>query len=166
MEKQQVKSIAMAEMMTPNMANFTGNVHGGYILSFLDKVAYACACRYAGTNIVTLSVDRVYFKEPVHVGELLTCKAMINYVGRTSMEVGVKVSSENLKTGEVRHTNTCYFTMVALDDDKKPAPLPELIINNDVEQRRFDEALIRRETRIRMYKEHLERKAQQKQQGE
>ena len=165
MEKQQIKSITMTEMMTPDMANFTGNVHGGYILSFLDKVAYACACRYAGTSIVTLSVDQVFFKEPVHVGDLLTCKATVNYVGRTSMEIGVKVISENLKTGELRHTNTCYFTMVALGEDKKPAPLPRLNINSDIEQRRYDEAMLRRETRLRMYKAHLERKSQQKNQG-
>ena len=151
------KTITMSEIMTPNMANFTGNVHGGDILNFLDKVAYACASRYAGTNIVTLSVDSVYFKKPVHVGDLITCYASINYVGTTSMEVG-EVEAENLKTGECRHTNTCYFTMVALDDDQKPTQLPPLLLENDTEKRRHREALERREARLRLYQEHSKKK--------
>ncbi len=159
MEKRE-KTVSMAEIMTPDMANFSGNVHGGYILSFIDKVAYACACRYAGTAIVTLSVDRVYFKDPVHVGDLLTFHASINFVGTSSMEVGVKVVAENLKTGEKRHTNTCYLTMVALDDNKKPTAVPKLELNNEIDKRRFEEAKIRRETRLKLYREHLERKKQ------
>jgi acyl-CoA hydrolase len=155
---QQAKTITMSEIMTPNMANFSGNVHGGYILSFLDKAAYACASRYAGTTIVTLSVDSVYFKEPVHVGDLITCYASINYVGTSSMEVGLKIVAEDLKTGEKRHTNSCYFTMVALDENKKPTKLPPLILNNELEERRYKEAQLRRTNRLKLYQDHLKRK--------
>jgi acyl-CoA hydrolase len=158
MEHQSNKTITMSEIMTPNMANFTGNVHGGDILSFLDKVAYACASRYAGKTIVTLSVDNVYFKEPVHVGDLLTCHASINYVGNSTMEVGLKVIAEDLKTGKQRHTNTCYFTMVALDEKGKPTRVRPLELHNDVEKRRHQEALLRKESRLKLYREHSGRK--------
>lgn len=158
MQHQSNKTITMSEIMTPNMANFTGNVHGGDILSFLDKVAYACASRYAGKTIVTLSVDNVYFKEPVHVGDLLTCHASINYVGNSTMEVGLKVIAEDLKTGKQRHTNTCYFTMVALDEKGKPTRVHPLELHNDVEKRRYQEALLRKESRLKLYREHSSRK--------
>ena len=108
------RTLTMSEVMTPEKANFAGNIHGGHLLQLLDKVAYACAARYSGHYVVTLSVDQVIFKQPIHVGELVTCHANINYVGRTSMEVGIKVTAENLETGETRHTNSCYFNMVAL----------------------------------------------------
>lgn len=155
----QLKTIDMSEIMTPNMTNFTGNVHGGYVLSMLDKVAYACAARYCGYPCVTLSVDRVYFKEPIHVGEMVTCYASVNYVGNTSMEIGIKVVAENLKTRVSRHTNTCYFTMVAVDEQtRKPIPLPALELYNDIERRRFEEAKLRRDVRLKFYHEHEERK--------
>ena len=157
MERQ--KSVIMAEVMTPNMANFTGNVHGGYLLSFLDRVAYACATRYCGYNVVTLSVDQVVFKEPIHVGELVTCMAMVNYVGTTSMEIGMKVLAENVKTGEVRHTNTCYFTMVAVDENVKPVAVSPLKLTDPIEKRSLAEAKLRRERRLKFRQEHLERKS-------
>lgn len=152
------KTMVMAEITTPDMTNFTGNVHGGYLLSMLDKVAYACASRFTGKNIVTLSVDRVFFKEPIHVGELVTCYATVNYVGKTSLEVGIKVTSEKIKTGEVRHTNTCYFTMVCVDDNFKPIPAPELKLETEIDKRRFEEARLRKEARLRFQKMHLENK--------
>ncbi len=149
----------MAEIMTPDKANFMGNVHGGDLLSFLDKAAYACATRYCGQNVVTLSVDQVVFKEPIHVGELVTCLATINFVGQTSMEVGMKVLAENIKTGQVRHTNTCYFTMVAIDHHFKPISVPPLHLHTALEERRYEEAKLRRERRLNSMREHLKRQA-------
>lgn len=105
--------LSMTILMTPDMANFSGNVHGGTILKYLDQVAYACASRYAGQYVVTLSVDQVVFREPIHVGELVTFLAAVNYTGRTSMEIGIKVVTEDIRKKLVRHTNSCYFTMVA-----------------------------------------------------
>lgn len=163
----QEKTVVMNEIMTPDMTNFTGNVHGGYLLSLLDKVAYVCASRYAGQPCVTLSVDRVFFKEPIHVGDLVTCCATVNYVGRTSMEVGIKVTAENLMTHQKRHTNTCYFTMVAVDaTTKKPVPVPQLTLETTVDKRRFEEAKIRRQLRFDFLKEHEARKAKEKKQDE
>lgn len=152
----QQKSISISEIMTPNMSNFTGNVHGGYLLSLLDKTAYACAARYSGHHCVTLSVDGVFFKEPIHVGELVTCYAMVNYVGKTSMEIGIKVVAENLQTRNKRHTNTCYFTMVAVDEaNKKPISIEPLICDNAIEERRQVEAEARRNHRLQAYESHL-----------
>jgi acyl-CoA hydrolase len=159
MDHQQIKTIEMSEIMTPDMTNFTGNVHGGYLLSLLDKVAYACAARFSGMPCVTLSVDRVFFKEPIHVGELVTCYASINFVGTTSMEIGIKVVAENLKTRERRHTNTCYFTMVAVDEKtRKPVKLPPLQLETALDKRRFEEAKMRREMRLKFFQEHEQRK--------
>lgn len=153
------RKITMAEVMTPEKANFAGNIHGGCLLSLLDKVAYACAARYSGHYVVTLSVDKVFFKNPIHVGELVTCLACINYVGHSSMEVGIKVIAENLETGEKRHTNACYFTMVALDKHHKPVRVKPLTIRNEVEQRRYDEACRRKEAAKALAREHAKRKA-------
>lgn len=105
--------LQMSILMTPDMANFSGNVHGGDLLKLLDQVAYACASRYSGHYCVTLSVDKVTFKEPIYVGELVTFLASVNLVGRTSMEVGIRVEAQNIRDRTVRHTNSCYFTMVA-----------------------------------------------------
>ena len=146
------RDIIMSEVMTPDMANFAGNVHGGHLLKLLDHVAYACGSRYSGKLVVTLSVDEVFFKEPIHVGELVTFHATVNYVGRSSMEIGIRVVAENLRTQVQRHTNTCYFTMVAVNDDGKPTQIKPLPIHNEVQQRRFDEALRRREFRIDLYR--------------
>ncbi len=142
------RKLIMSEIMTPNSANFSGNVHGGHILKLLDNVAYACASRYAGKNTVTLSVDQVFFKEPIYVGELVTFSASVNYVGSTSMEIGIRVVAENLLTRLSRHTNSCYFTMVAIDSNGKPTKIPPLTIENEIQQRRFDEALVRKQYRL------------------
>ncbi|WP_028082024.1 acyl-CoA thioesterase [Solimonas soli] len=141
------KSLIMTVLMTSDMANFSGNVHGGRILSLLDNVAYACATRYSRRYVVTLSVDQMFFKEPIHVGDLVTFKASINYTGRTSMEVGIRVEAEHILTGISRHTNTCYFTMIAMDDRKKPAEVPALLIETEDERRRYREAEARRQQR-------------------
>jgi len=141
------RCLTMAEIMTPDMVNFHGNVHGGHILGLLDRVAYACASRYAGKRIVTLSVDQVFFNQPIYVGELVTFHATINYVGNTSMEVGIRVTAENLITQHCRHTNTCFFTMVAVDENGKPTQVPPLVMNNETHKRRYAEAIIRKEAR-------------------
>jgi acyl-CoA hydrolase len=142
--------LIMSEIMTPDKVNFNGTVHGGYVLALLDRVAYACASRYAAKTIVTLSVDQVFFKEPIYVGELLICFASVNFVGKSSLEIGIRVIAENLLTRRARHTNTCYFTMVALGDDGKPSKIPPLTITNATQQRRYDEALKRREARLQL----------------
>ena len=117
------RTITMAEIMTPDMTNFSGNIHGGRLMQFFDKVAYACAVQYANLAMVTLSVDHIFFKEPIHIGDLVICQAMVNYVGNTSMEVGIHVEAENLMTQHRRHTNSCYFTLVALDQQHKPTKI-------------------------------------------
>lgn len=140
----QSHQLSMTVLMTPDMANFSGNVHGGHILKLLDQVAYACASRYAGRYVVTLSVDQVVFRQPIHVGELVTFLASVNYTGRTSMEIGIKVVTENIRNKVVRHTNSCYFTMVAVDDDGKPADVPPLTPTDAQEKERFEAAQQRR----------------------
>jgi len=137
----------MTVLMTPDMANFSGNVHGGTILKLLDQVAYACASRYAGCYVVTLSVDQVTFRQPIHVGELVTFLASVNYTGTSSMEIGIKVVAENIRTQVVRHANSCFFTMVAVDDDAKPQVVTPLTPHTPDEHRRFAAAKLRRQLR-------------------
>ena len=146
--------LSMTVLMTPDMANFSGNVHGGTLLKYLDEVAYACASRYAGRYVVTLSVDQVIFREPIHVGELVTFLASVNYTGNTSMEVGIKVVTENIRERSVRHTNSCFFTMVAVDDDRKPAAVPPLQPQNSEDKRRFMQAQQRRQIRQELEKRY------------
>jgi acyl-CoA hydrolase len=116
--------LSMTILMTPDMSNFAGNVHGGTLLKYLDQVAYTCATRFARNYAVTLSVDQVVFREPIHVGELVTFQASVNRTGRTSMEIGVRVTTEDLVRQVVRHTNSCYFTMVAIGPDGRPVEVP------------------------------------------
>ena len=137
----------MTVLMTPDMANFSGNVHGGTVLKFLDQVAYACASRYAGRYVVTLSVDQVMFRQPIHVGELVTFLASINYTGHSSMEVGIKVIAEDIQTQALRHANSCFFTMVAVDDDRKPTAVPPLRLFSPDQKRRHAAAVVRKELR-------------------
>jgi len=139
--------LTMTVLMTPDMANFSGNVHGGTILKLLDQVAYACASRYAGRYVVTLSVDQVMFREPIHVGELVTFLASVNYTGTTSMEVGIKVMTENIQTQTMRHANSCFFTMVAMDDQRKAVAVPPLVLVTDNQRRRDAAARLRRQVR-------------------
>ncbi|MCY7352055.1 MAG: acyl-CoA thioesterase [Cytophagaceae bacterium] len=135
----------LTELMIPSYANFGGKIHGGILLSLMDKVAYACAARHAGTYCVTVSVEGVDFLAPVEVGELVSLHASVNYVGRTSLVIGIRVVAENVKTGQSKHTNTSYFTMVAKDDAGQPTSVPELILENRDDARRFLEAIKRRE---------------------
>ncbi|GAB1576539.1 acyl-CoA thioesterase [Bordetella petrii] len=148
--------LSMTILMTPDMANFAGNVHGGTILKYLDQVAYACASRYAGQYVVTLSVDQVVFRQPIHVGELVTFLASVNYTGRTSMEIGIKVITEDIRRQVVRHANSCYFTMVAVDDQGQPTPVPPLALGTLEERQRHEAARQRRELRQAMEKRHEE----------
>ena len=150
--------LIMTEVMTPEKANFAGNIHGGHLLRLMDQVAYACAARYSHRYVMTLSVNQVLFKKPVHVGELVSCMASINYVGRSSMEVGIRVEAENLKTGEKTHTNSCYFTMVAVDENMKPTAVPPLELKTDDQKRRFEEAKLRRQLQSRLEQEHSQLK--------
>jgi len=138
----------MTVLMTPDTANFAGNVHGGTILKLLDQVAYACASRYAARYVVTMSVDRVTFRQPIHVGELVTFLASVNHTGRSSMEVGIKVVAENIRTQEVRHVNSCFFSMVAVDDDRKPVAVPPLKPSTPEELRRYEQAIERKKLRL------------------
>ena len=139
--------LSMTVLMTPDMANFSGKVHGGAILKKLDEVAYACASRYSGHYVVTLSVDQVKFSQPIHVGELVTFLASVNHVGRSSMEVGIKVVAESIKERLIRHTNSCYLTMVAVDGDGKPAEVPPLPLETPLQQLRFEKAALRKQLR-------------------
>ena len=139
--------LSMTVLMTPDMANFSGNVHGGQLLKLLDTVAYTCASRYSRHYAVTLSVDQVVFREAIHVGELVTFQASVNYTGRTSMEIGIRVTAEDLADQRVRHTNSCYFTMVALDPAGRSVPVPPLVPVTPDQQRRHAAALLRRELR-------------------
>lgn len=148
--------LSMTILMTPDLANFSGNVHGGALLKHLDEVAYACASRYAGRYVVTLSVDQVIFREPVHVGELVTFLASVNYTGTTSMEIGVKVITENIQQRSVRHTNSCFFTMVAVDDNRKPVRVPPLEPQTPDAKRRFIQAQQRRQLRQELEKRYQE----------
>jgi acyl-CoA hydrolase len=155
-ETGQHKTLHMTVLMTPNMANFSGNVQGGKILDLLDQVAYACASRYSGHYVVTLSVDQVVFMQQIHVGELVTFQASINYTGTTSMEMGVRVIAENIRERISRHVITCYFTMVAVDDEGKPTKIPQLEVKTDKEKRRWAAGKLRRELRKEIEQRNLE----------
>lgn len=145
----------VSELMIPAYANFGGKIHGGILLSLMDKVAYACASKHAGNYCVTVSVENVEFLEPVEVGEMVTMFASVNYVGKTSMIVGIKVIAENFKLGTVKHTNTSYFTMVAKDETGSPTKVPGLILETKEEIKRFLEAIKRRELKA-TYKKELQ----------
>ena len=140
--------VVMAQVMNPLDANPAGNVHGGSIMKLIDTVAGAVARRHTRTNVVTASIDRLDFHSPVFIGDFLTLRASLNMVGKTSMEVGVRVETENLATGDVRHTASAYVTMVALGDDSKPTEVPPLILETDEESRRNREAKARRRMRL------------------
>ncbi len=131
--------------MLPSHSNFSGKIHGGHILNLMDQVAFACASKHSGQYCVTASVNRVDFLHPIQVGELVSLKASINYTGRTSMVVGLRVESENIKTGEVKHCNSSYFTMVAKDDNGKSVQVPGLILDSEESVRRFVRSITRQE---------------------
>ena len=143
----------VSELLMPQHVNNLGHVFGGVILSMVDRAAAVAAMRHAGRPCVTVSIDRVDFREPIYSGELVTCCAQVNYVGRTSMEVGVRVEAENLLTGTRRHTNTCYLTFVAIDAKGGPTPVPRLQLETDEERQRFREGERRREVRTALERE-------------
>lgn len=142
--------LTMTVLMTPDTANFSGKVHGGTILKLLDQVAYACASRYAGRYVVTLSVDQVIFRQAIQVGELVTFLASINHTGNSSMEVGIKVMAENIQSRTVRRVNSCFFTMVAVDAQGKPVTVTPFTPTTPQEKRRHLAAEMRREMRREM----------------
>ena len=129
--------ISISELMLPSNTNFSGKIHGGYILSLLDQIAFACASKFSGNYCVTASVDTVNFLKPIEVGELVTMKASVNYVGNSSMIVGIRVEAENIQTRKIKHCNSSYFTMVAKDSEGKSTPVPGLILSNMKDVRRY-----------------------------
>jgi uncharacterized protein (TIGR00369 family) len=129
--------ISISELMLPSHTNFSGKIHGGYILSLLDQIAFACASKFSGNYCVTAYVDTVNFLKPIEVGELVTMKASVNYVGKSSMIIGIRVEAENIQTGVIKHCNSSYFTMVSKDKEGKSMPVPGLILSNLKEIRRF-----------------------------
>lgn len=139
--------VIMTHLVLPQDANPAGNLHGGVILKHIDTTGGVVAKRHSRSNTVTVSIDRMAFKEPAYMGELLTFKASLNHVGRSSMEIGVRVEAEDLKTGQVRHTNSAYLTYVALDTNGKPTKVPPLKVEGETAERRFKEAKLRSEMR-------------------
>jgi uncharacterized protein (TIGR00369 family) len=129
--------VSISQLMLPSHTNFSGKIHGGFILSLLDQIAFACASKFSGNYCVTASVDTVNFLNPIEVGELVTMKASVNYVGRSSMIIGIRVEAENIQTGVVKHCNSSYFTMVSKDENGNNAPVPGLIMTNLKEVGRF-----------------------------
>jgi acyl-CoA hydrolase len=129
-------------------ANTAGFVHGGLVMRLCDEAAGIASIRHCGGRVVTAGMDRMTFQTPVHIGDLVTCRAQVNAVWRTSMEVGVRVEAENARTGEVRHTSTAYLTMVAVDEEGRPTPVPSLLVDGETERRRQREAELRRKNRL------------------
>lgn len=140
-------AVLMAQLMSPQDANPAGNVHGGVIMKLIDNAGGAVAYRHARSNVVTVSIDRLNFHNPIYVGDLVTFKASINMAGKTSMDVGVRVEAEDLITGEVRHTASAYLTYVALDTHSKPKQIAPLILEGKEDERRFRQAATRKEIR-------------------
>ena len=138
----------MSELMMPNMGNNLGHVFGGVILALVDQVGAVAATRHARQPCVTVSVDRVDFLEPIYLGELVTARSSVNFVGRTSIEVGVRIEAENLITGERRHTNSCYVTFVAIDNEGHPVPVRPLLLETEEDRRRNAKAAARRAQRL------------------
>ena len=145
--------VLFSELMLPSNSNFSGKIHGGYILSLMDKIAFACASKHSSQYCVTASVDTVDFLNAINVGELVTMKAYINYVGKSSMVVGIRVDSENIRTGEKKHCNSSYFTMVAKDDLGNNIQVPGLILSTLSEKRRFVKAIEKLQVRKSKTKE-------------
>ncbi|WP_432671584.1 acyl-CoA thioesterase [Flavobacterium sp. SM2513] len=133
----EASKITLSELMLPSHSNFSGKIHGGFILSLMDQIAFASASKFSGYYCVTASVDTVNFLNPIEIGELVTLKASVNFVGNSSMIVGIRVDSENIRTGKSKHCNSSYFTMVAKDDKGKPIQVPGLILSDKEEMRRF-----------------------------
>tara|TARA_R100000655_G_C2949328_1_gene187047 strand:+ start:222 stop:773 length:552 start_codon:yes stop_codon:yes gene_type:complete len=141
----EVSQVVISELMLPSHSNFNGKIHGGYILSLLDQIAFACASKHSRAYCVTASVDTVDFLKPIEIGELVTMKASVNYVGRSSMVIGIRVESENIQTGDIKHCNSSYFTMVAKDKVGNSIEVPGLVLKSDDEIRRFAKSIKRKE---------------------
>lgn len=146
-KKVRESEVTMAQLMSPQDTNPAGNVHGGVVMKLIDEAGGAVAFRHARSNVVTASIDRLSFHHPIFVGDLVMLKASVNMVGKTSMDVGVRVECENLITGQIRHTASAYLTYVALDVDSKPKPVAPLILESPDEERRFHQAMARKEMR-------------------
>jgi acyl-CoA hydrolase len=140
----------MTNLMSPQDVNLMGNVFGGVILAAVDRIAYVCAARHCGRPTVTASFDQVDFRSPIQIGEVVTLRASVNTVGRTSMEIGVRVEAESVHGEESRHTNSCYVTMVAIDEEGRPTPVPRLQIDSQEEYRRHRDADERRAARLQL----------------
>jgi len=140
--------VTLSLLMPPAEANMLGNVHGGYIMRLMDEAGASAAMRHSQRPVVTVAVDQVLFKEPIHVGDLVTLDAELTYVGRTSIETQIEVSAQNLLTGETTHTNTAYFVYVALDERGKPAPVAPLLVESDAERKRWEAARERQAYRL------------------
>ena len=141
----QESQVSITQLMLPSHSNFSGKIHGGHILNLMDQIAFACASKHSGNYCVTASVNKVDFLNPIEVGELVTMKASVNYTGKTSMVIGLRVESENVRTGKVKHCNSSYFTMVAKDENGKSSPVPGIILTNKQEIRRFTRSVIRQQ---------------------
>lgn len=152
----QFRTLEMTVLMTPDTANFSGAVHGGHILKLLDQVAFACASRYSGSYVVTVSVDQVVFHQRIHVGELVTFIASVNYTGKSSMEIGIRVVAEQITERSQRHVLTCYFTMVAVDAEGHPRPVQPVPVETSEQRRRWAAAKLRRELRKEIEARSLE----------
>ena len=137
-----------ADLAEPHSVNVAGTLFGGTILGFIDRAAAFCAMKHAGRPVVTKCFDSVEFNQPIHIGELVVARASVNYAGTTSMEVGIKVLAQNPVSGEERHTNTCYATFVALDEEGRPTRVPPVLPDTEEENRRFEAAQLRREERL------------------
>lgn len=139
----EASKLSISELMQPSHSNFSGKIHGGYILNLMDQIAFACASKHSETYCVTASVDTVDFLNPIEIGELVTMKASVNFVGNTSMVVGIRVEAEHIQTGVVKHCNSSFFTMVAKNDEGKSVEVPGLILTQDIEVKRFLKAIKR-----------------------
>ncbi len=150
--------VSMTQLMAPQDANLFGSVFGGVILAAVDKIAYVCATRHACHPTVTASFDQVDFLSAIAIGEFVTLRAVVNTVGRTSMEIGVRVTAESVHGGPPRHTNSCYVTMVAIDEDGRPVPVPRLELQTSEEFRRHRDAEERRSSRLELTRRRRERR--------
>ncbi len=148
--------VEISQLMLPSHSNFNGKIHGGHLLSLLDQIAFACGSKHSRAYCVTASVDTVDFLKPIEIGELVTLKASVNYVGTSSMVIGIRVESENIQSGVVNHCNSSYFTMVAKDKEGKSLPVPGLILENDDDIRRFLKSIKRNKMKFKRQKEFHE----------
>lgn len=148
--------VTFSELMLPSHSNFNGKIHGGYVLSLLDQIAFACASKHSGQYCVTASVDTVDFLLPIEIGELVTLKASVNYVGKSSMVIGVRLEAENIQTGNKKHCNSSYITMVAKNAKGKTIRVPGLVLSNENDVRRFVKSIKRNETKKKRRREFHE----------